>query len=73
MEIILLRSSMIAQIDVFKNMSTFLSDYMVYILGGIVGFVFLMLLFSKKMSAKPTNKNFSSKTTSKQGQYKKFK
>ena len=66
-------SSKIAQTDIFGLVTTFLSDHMFLILGGMVLIVFFMLLLSKKMTDKSPNKNFSSKTTSKQGQYKKFK
>lgn len=66
-------SSKIAQIDLYGLLSTYFSEHMFLIIGGVTLLIVFMLLLSKKMTDKPANKNFSSKTTSKQGQYKKFK
>lgn len=69
-----IKSGVIAQTDLFKLFSDYLSDHLVFILGGIAAIIAVTLLLSKKMTAsKPTNKKFSAKTTTKQGQYKKYR
>ncbi|MGX7172676.1 hypothetical protein [Enterococcus ratti] len=69
----IVNSSLVAQTDIFDLLSTYLSDHMYLILGGLAILVFFVAFLSKKTTNKPANKNFSSKTVSKQGQYKRFK
>lgn len=68
------KSVVVAQTDLFKLFSDYLSDHLVFILGGIAVIIVVTLLLSKKMTASgPTNKKFATKTTTKQGQYKKYR
>lgn len=69
-----INSSIIAQTDLFKLFSDYLSDHLVFILGGLAVIIVVTLLLTKKMTASgPTTKKSSAKMTTKQGQYKKYR
>ena len=69
-----IKSGIVAQTDLFKRFSDYLSDHLVFILGGLAVIIIVTLLLSKKMTASgPANKKSSGKMTTKQGQYKKYR
>ncbi len=67
-----IKSSVLAQSDLFKLFSDYLTDHLVIILAVLAAIIVVTLLLSKKMTASNSTK-YSYKSPTKQGQYKKFK